>query len=79
MDLISSLNRAFAERGLLSDALLYVDDGAAEAIHTNVGLKNLAGAILTLDLIWRSARFIVAQFASIVPIVTKNWAECQSS
>ena len=43
MDLIKSQSRAFAERNFLQEALLYVDDGASEATHVNLGLKGLAG------------------------------------
>jgi len=50
MDLTISQTRAFAERGAFSGALLYVDDGAAEAVQTNFGLEGLAGDILVA---WR--------------------------
>ena len=43
MDLIKSQKRAFAERAFLQEALLYVEDGAAEATHVNLGLNGLAG------------------------------------
>jgi hypothetical protein len=67
MDLISSLNRPFTERGLFSEALLYVDNGAAEAIHANVGLKGLAGAIFNLVVNSRE------EWLDIVLITTLSW------